>query len=200
VSNYRANFARGKRKRGQRPKRKHVHFPQGRLDVLETPDDATAALLQFVDLGRRVLEPAAGSGRMVRFLRSRGHVVERGDIRTGQDFLKRTRRAEGDTVTNPPYSRGRAEAFARKALELTDGKVAMLMDQGFVWGQKRSARLWRQHKPYLVVVIPWRIYFFKPNGRPIDGQANEHCWIVWPKRSQRGRNRGTHIVWARQED
>jgi hypothetical protein len=171
-------------------------FVQGVMDVLETPRAVTAGLLQLVDV-RDVLEPAAGSGRMARALRAGGVRVETADIRRGKDFLARTRRHAGDVVTNPPYSNGRAEAFARKALELADGRVCMLLDLGFLCSDRRSppVGLFGEHRPFLIAVVPYRIYFYTEAGEPIPGQANNHAWVCWPERGSRANNYSTTLAW-----
>lgn len=185
----------GAAKRKDKPKGK-----RRALDDYETPESATLALAPFLFIRRgTITEPTAGTGRMVRALRKmyRGVKVVGTDIKTGQDFLKRTAVIKGHCVANPPYRDGQAEAFARHGLKLTDGKVAMLMQSGFVWGSRRANGLYLAgYRPELIVVIPWRVMFVDGDGKTIEGQFFSHCWVVWPERSKRAGNASTRIEWA----
>lgn len=168
-----------------------------KLDDYETPDDKVAYLWDFVPLFTGpILEPACGSGRMVRVLRKLyGVRVHGSDIKTGANFFDRKSWA-GDIVTNPPYRDGMADAFPRHALRIATGKVAMLMETKFLHGDKRASGLYAEHKPECVIVIPERIYFYA-GGRPITSQFFNHIWIVWPERKKRERGGyETKLYWA----
>lgn len=193
-------------------KRNNPEFVQGPLDRLETPAEVTEALLRHVQLQDRILEPAAGSGRIVRVLRRRRPEpsVFKTDLQQGRkfDFLSPSYAEEvlgsatfaGDLVTNPPYSGGRAEAFVAKALQVADGRVCMLLRSGFLWGTRRATSVWREGvRPELVLVIPWRIRFLAADGKPIAGQFYDHAWFVWAPRSVRSRTRATRIEVASPE-
>lgn len=162
------------------------------LDDYETPEQATEALCRHVRVSN-VLEPACGSGRMVRVLRRRTRV--RGtDIKGGHDFLKRARTWPGDIVTNPPY--GLADEFLNKALEIADGRVCMLMQSGFLWGSGRGKLLYEKCPPDKIVILSGRIYFYV-DGRESESQFFSHCWICWP--SRRAREKGgyeTTVAWS----
>jgi hypothetical protein len=170
-----------------------------RLDDYETPEDKTAYLTDAVKLRGPILEPACGSGRMIRALRdATGLKVTGFDIKEGKagDFFRRTKLWPGDIVTNPPYRDGLAERFARHALKLADGRVAMLMQSGFLWGDKRASGLYAECHPELVIIIPERIYFFEA-GKPIASQFFNHAWLVWPDRKARSRGSyDTRTRWA----
>lgn len=184
-----ATMARGKSKR--RP-----------LDDYETPEEVTRALFQFLNFSARqaILEPCSGSGRMVRALRKlRYKRISSSDLKRGRDFLRRTTRFRGHCVTNPPYRGGLAERFARQALKLCDGKVAMLVQSDFVWGKGRASGMYLDGlRPELVVVIPWRIAFFVGKKRT-RSHFFSHCWVVWPARVFRAANASTRIEWATRE-
>jgi hypothetical protein len=45
-------------------------------------------------------------------------------------------------------------------------------------------------------VIPWRILFIDGDGNEISGQFFNHCWVVWPERNKRDKNRVTRVEWA----
>lgn len=181
--------------------RKRKDAPKGKrrkLDDYETPPEVTQALCARVKFDGPILEPAAGSGRMARELLTRtGKRVTWADIKRGQDFTKRTARWKGDIITNPPYRDGLADAFVRKALELADGRVAMLMELKFLTGAKRARELYGPTPPELIIFIPGRIYFIA-GGKPIESQFFTHCWIVWPRRELRNpfENIETKAVWA----
>lgn len=196
MSNFRANV--GKHRADNQQPSDNPNFVQGDLDQLETPDEVVDALIEGAshDLGYpfgvNVLEPACGTGRIVRRLTALGYEVEGRDIQTGDDFLALEDRNEnrwvGSIITNPPYSRGRCDAFIRQALRLADKGVAMLVRSGTLWGERRATGLWKEVGfPDLVVIVPWRIFFIDARGRPISGQAYDHCWAVWQPRGGRGR-------------
>lgn len=149
-------------------------------DEYETQDAVTELLLKHVKFTGPVLEPACGSGRMVRCLERAGFVVEGRDIRNGQDYLDTHETWYGDTITNPPYHKGMADAFVARALATTKGKVAMLLQSGFMFGQDRSRELWASFPPETVIVVPWRICFYiGASDKTIPSQAYNHCWFVW---------------------
>ena len=173
------------------------------LDDYETPENATLALCEFVDLGfcPRILERAAGSGRMVRALQKGypGANITAADIKQGDDFLQRDDSAFlGHIITNPGKL---ADPFIAKALQIADGKVAMLMQSGFLFGGKRALALYARHKPELLILIPWRIMFIEGDGseRPINSQTYTHVCTVWPEREQRDSNTETRVEWASQQ-
>jgi hypothetical protein len=168
-----------------------------RFDNYETPSQHTFQLTDVATFKGPILEPACGSGRMVRALRSAtGLKVTGFDFRDGNDFLARKKPWPGDIVTNPPYGNGAADAFVNHALALADGRVAMLMELKYLTGDKRAAKVFRACPPDLIVIIPERIYFYA--GRdPIKAQFYNHVWIVWPDR--KARKRGgyqTRTIWA----
>lgn len=176
-----------------------------KLDDYETPEEITRYLLQHVNVGFHgpILEPAAGSGRMVAVLREVKHKPPIGyrkvvgfDIKDGHDFFKRTAKWPGDIITNPPYRDGLAERFTRHALKLADGRVCMLMQSGFLWGDRRASGLYTESKPDKVILVPERIRFFI-DDKPITSQFFNHAWLCWPDRKTRDRGGyQTLIYWA----
>jgi hypothetical protein len=117
------------------------------LDLYETPDCATRALLKVESLRGPIWEPACGPGEIVRVLRQTGHRVIATDIKDdayrcpdssgGIDFLKERRAPEGvETIcTNPPFMF--ADEFVRHALTLVP-RVVMFLRFLFLEGQGRS--------------------------------------------------------------
>jgi hypothetical protein len=157
-----------------------------RLDDYETPENVTATLLENVTFQGPILEPAAGSGRMAKVFRRWKYKFTTADLKRGQDFLKRKYAWAGSIVTNPPYRDDLPEAFARKALSLADGHVALLVEGKWLWGSKRAAGLFSSYKPSLVIVLSSRIYFHEGSGKPIPSQFFSHAWVVWPPKAMRG--------------
>lgn len=123
-------------------------------DFHETPEIATRALLAVEDFAGPIWEPACGSGAISSVLESAGHevistdLVARGYGPGRIDFLMELTPRAPNIVTNPPFKL--AEQFARHAVRLTSGKVALLCRLGWLEGQGRRlmfealpfARLW----------------------------------------------------------
>lgn len=122
-------------------------------DFYRTPREATEALLNVEIFHGNIWEPACGDGAISTVLEEYGYNVvstdltDRGYGTTPHDFLTSDLVAN-NIVTNPPYSL--AEKFVTKALQKTDGKVAMLCKLQFLEGAKRKvmfdtsplARVW----------------------------------------------------------
>jgi hypothetical protein len=194
-----ATMSRARKKPVKAAKGKKPVSKRRALDDYETPHEATAALSPFLSLTGNLLEPCAGSGRMVKALKKTFPAlkIESSDIKRGKDFMKRTAPFKGHCFSNPPYRNGQAEAIARHAMKLASGKVGMLMQSGFVWGARRANGIYLAGlKPELIIVIPWRIMFIDGDGKEIEGQFFSHCWVVWPERDKREKNRVTRIEWA----
>lgn len=184
------------RKQGRTEDRQRPKGKRRKLDNYETPPEHTRQLCDVIRFHGPILEPACGSGRMVRALRElTGHKVSGFDLKNGHDFLKRTRRWKGDIVTNPPYGAGMADAFAFHALELAEGRVAMLFELKFLTGTKRARKLFRAVKPEAIIIIPERVYFYA-GAKQITAQFYNHCWVIWPGRARRALQYDTLTYWA----
>jgi hypothetical protein len=120
---------------------RHTHAERG-LDLYETPSVAVEALLRVEKIPRRVWEPAAGKGAIVRVLRDHHHEVTASDVHDygGLDFvgdlLAQTKMPGGceAVLTNPPYQI--AEPFVARALELAP-LVVMLLRLAFMESERR---------------------------------------------------------------
>lgn len=158
----------------------------GRLanDTYETPPEVVDVLLQHVSFDGPILEPAAGSGRIARRLEQRLNIpVTVRDLKTGDDYLSDTTTWNGDVVTNPPYHKRMAEMFVMHALATTTGRIAMLLQSGFLFGQQRAEDLFRLAPPERVIIVPWRIRFFLGGtNKRIPSQTYDHVWVVWNNR------------------
>lgn len=147
-------------------------------DLYETPEWVTLALAPHIpEYVGWILEPAAGSGKMVRALQSLGHTVEATDIETGFDFLDCGRVGHDAIITNPPYVD--AEEFVTHALDLMQynaGFVAMLLRTDFDHAQTR-APLFAGHRAFSKkVVLTKRIRWFEDSkGSP----SFNHAWFIW---------------------
>jgi hypothetical protein len=152
-----------------------------RDDFYPTPPEATRALLSVETFKGLIWEPACGDGSMSRVLQERYPVVstdlvDRGFGASGQDFLMQTRVVE-NIVTNPPFKL--LLPFARKALELSTGKVAFLARITVLEGIDRSKFL--QSSPLKSVYVFSRRLTFNRGGtnETHGGGMLAFCWLVW---------------------
>ena len=156
-------------------------------DFYATPKSAIEQLLAVESFEGRIWEPACGDGAISRVLLEYGYdvsssdLVDRGYGSSGIDFLFALNPgcwAISNIVTNPPYTL--ATEFVRHALQITSGKVAMLLKIGFLEGPTREdvnkhlARVW---------VIRRRITFLK-NGYELNrsqgkGGIHTYAWFIF---------------------
>lgn len=155
------------------------------LDRYETPEYVAEELVKRIAFEGRVLEPAAGTGRLARVLRAAGNVVDTGDITRGRDFLKWNYGAVDNVVTNPPYSWDFPEQFVRKSIAISRRKVVMLLKPGFLWGNGRAPFL-DEHNPTDIIILSERIIFIHADGKKIKGQFFDHAWFVWDATRPKG--------------
>lgn len=132
---------------------------------------------------KKVWEPAAGSGKMVRALVSLGYQVEASDIATGRDFLYEPIRDDVEAIiTNPPF--GYAQEFITCALahtKATRGLVAMLLDSNYDHASTRR-HLFRDCPMFACcVALTRRIVWFKHPGKDPAPSSN-HSWYIWDYR------------------
>lgn len=148
-------------------------------DLYETPAWATEALLPHLPqlVGRNILEPACGSGKMVRALEGRGLHVTGFDIEDGRDFLQCIATFASAVVTNPPYVLARE--FCEHAIELmkpASGLVAMLLRTDFDHAKTRQHLFSGCPQFAKKVVLTKRIQWFEDSkGQP----SFNHAWFVW---------------------
>src|SRR5258708_5368091 len=119
-----------------------------RDDLYQTPACVTRALLEAEQLPRRIWEPAAGRGAIVRALRAAGHEVIATDLvdygepdqLVRRDFLLERQAPDGveAIVTNPPFKL--AGEFAAHALDLVP-RVFLFLRLAFLESKRRSAVL-----------------------------------------------------------
>jgi hypothetical protein len=100
-------------------------------DLYETPAAAVRALLRAESLPRRIWEPAAGRGAIVRELRAAGHAVVASDLADYGgldfvgDFLAQTSAPPGCQciLTNPPFRI--IDRFVAHALDLAPQVIVL---------------------------------------------------------------------------
>lgn len=149
-------------------------------DFYPTPSWLTEAVVLVLQRyePRRILEPAAGEGAIVRVLQAAfpNAVIDAGDITTGRDFLATPPpyKATYDLIiTNPPYSL--AQEFIERALELRASPrsvVAMLLRINYLGSQKRAT--WLRANFPAIYVTPRR-----PDFTGGGGDATEYAWMIW---------------------
>lgn len=155
-------------------------------DFYATPPAATRAFLDVEHFHDEVWEPACGDGAMSRVLQDRGYrvvstdLVDRGCGQHGVDFLMEWQRRAPNIVTNPPFKL--ASQFARKALELTTGKVAMLLKVGFLEGVERADLF--DKAPFARLWVYRRRQSFLKNGTDATNMNGKggmiaYGWFVW---------------------
>lgn len=168
-----------------------------------TPDECTMALMLFLrrhepdalELARQagILEPACGDGALVRPLQAMGFrvrgcdLVDRGFGHGGVDFTTSPAPPERAIITNPPYTRGRPEAFIRHAATFRRvALTAFLLPVGF-WNGARRLAIYQAWTPAWILPLTWRPDF---TG---DGNGTMRlAWNVWSRtagRSGEGRMR-----------
>jgi len=153
-------------------------------DLYETPEWVTDCVIDYIDVNRRVWEPACGSGKMVRALGKHGIDAYATDIDTGDDFLKSTRMPDDAIaiITNPPYDLARE--FIEHALVRTKvvrGVVAMLLRTDYDHAKTRQHLFGECPQFWHKVVLTKRIKWFEDSkGSP----SFNHAWFIWDWKHQ----------------
>lgn len=166
-----------------------------------TPPEATRALLSVESFDGCIWEPACGQGHISKVLvEARYDVVSTDLVKYGygeenRDFLAETRSLAKHIITNPPYGRGLADAFAKHAIKLTaetGGTVAMLMNLSGLCHPLRHD-FWTAYPPAVIYALDECICW--PYGDPARARTaiakQRYCWIVW-KHGHRG---STTVHW-----
>jgi len=160
-----------------------------RNDLYETPECATLALLHVERLPRRIWEPAAGRGAIVRVLRAHGHEVVASDLIdygeqthfSRRDFLLEHKAPQGCEciLTNPPFSL--AEQFVAHALDLCP-RVIMLLRLAFLESERRS-RILDTGTLARVHIFRRRLPMMHRDGwqGPKASSAMAFAWFIWDR-------------------
>jgi hypothetical protein len=123
-------------------------------DFYPTPPEGTQALLAVERFEGAIWEPACGDGGISRILELAGYSVVSTDLVDRAygvprvDFLMEYKSLAPNIVTNPPFKM--VAPFMRKALQLSTGKVALLLRLACLEGSERReiydssplARVW----------------------------------------------------------
>lgn len=162
--------------------------PHDSLDFFPTPPWATRALCEYVIglAGCIAWDPACGRGDMVRPLQEYALAVAGSDVHDYgvgfpiHDFLMPflpdgIGHAEW-IITNPPFRLG--ERFLRRALDVADRGVAMLVRTAFLEGVERH-RLFTEHPPAIVAQFAERVPMVKGRLDRNASTATSYAWIVW---------------------
>lgn len=157
------------------------------LDFFIDPAWATEALLTREDFFGTVLDPACGTGTIVKALRAAGikargsDIVDRG-FGTVRDFLTGRAPRADSIVCNPPY--GLAVEFTRRALTVASRRVAMLVQSKFPYSQARHDFFTREARPSAIYFLSDRPSM--PPGAEFlagiikrGGGKLDYMWIVW---------------------
>lgn len=166
------------------------------IDFYQTPEWAIRKLLDKEIFTGEILEPCSGSGAISKVLESVGYKVYSQDLREddnvygekGVDFFE----FEGsfsNIVTNPPYFC--AKEFIEKSLDISSGKVAMLLKLNFLEGAKRY-EFFKSTPLKKVYVFCKRITMY-PEGeeKPKNSGTIAYAWFVW----ERGYKGSPQIDW-----
>lgn len=163
------------------------------LDAYFSPPEAVWSLLAIEadHLPRRIWEPAAGDGAIVKPLQEAGYQVTASDLadygldgcETGLDYLNAKKRAGIDgVVTNPPYRL--AMKFAEKALAEVP-YLALLLRTNFL---ESTARLpfFRRHRPARIWISSRRLPMMHRHGWQGPRAPSNTCfaWFVWDAKAE----------------
>ena len=149
-------------------------------DFYETPYSITRKLLDNHTFTIQILEPARGSGAIVKVLNEYGYDVTAYDKEV--DFLQETRKFE-NVVTNPPFSL--AYEFINKCAEICTNEFALLLPLSYLHGKKRYDQFYSTNQICLKCVYVLTRYPLL--GEPLreDGKYNTgmmvYAWYVFSK-------------------
>lgn len=183
-----------------KPKQVHIWQAEEHGHYVE-PEWCSARLFQIESFGApraRILDPAAGWGKILRAAKTAGYtaigsdIVDRLDRRELEDvafqvcdFLKTSPvRSAWSVVCNPPFDH--FEAFCRRALTVAIHKVAML-----ALHRRLPAARWLQTLPletvYLLTPRPSMPpgSYIAAGNKPCGG-SQDFCWLVFNKQMQLG--------------
>ena len=172
-------------------------YARVRDEHYETPDWVAGVIAMWLHQSvKRIWEPAPGSGRFARRLKTYGFEV----ATTSCDFLTAPMAPWVDAiVTNPPYGkRGElAEAFIRHALELETPIAAFLLKVDY--DSAKTRRDIFRDCPYFAgkIVLLDRIVWFERKGAA--GPSENHAWFIWTRTGPRPRDGRPWIAYGLKE-
>lgn len=151
-----------------------IYTPKG-YDACQTPPEALAPLLPFVDPFYTIWEPAAGEGFLAEELKARGYRVIQSDILNDQNFFSyQPNRLWHCLITNPPYSI--KYKWLARCYEL--GKPFALLMPVEMLGAKTAQKLFSLYG--IEVIFPdGRVNFKMPNKGWDSSAQFPTCWYTW---------------------
>jgi hypothetical protein len=161
------------------------------FDLYETPGWVTESLLPFIPKRiRRVLEPAAGKGAIVKVLQANFYGVLATDLNEfidgkicAADFLDESYPISSwpeAIITNPPYNK--ASEFARKSVRIMmkrKGFVALLLAENFDCAKGREDIFGGCPYYSTKIVLTRRIKWFDGGSSP----SSNHAWFLWDEKA-----------------
>lgn len=94
-------------------------------------------------------------------------------------------------ITNPPFNA--AAEFARRALEVSHGNVALLVRLAWLEGETRYRELFLPHPPAAVAIFSERVPMAKGRWDPAGSTATAYAWVIWRARHRPGAD--TRLLW-----
>jgi hypothetical protein len=167
-----------------------IHPNRAAYEFYPTPPEATRALLAVESFDGDIWEPACGEGHISRELEAHRYRVISTDLATcwgygdtGRDFLAERKPLAKHIITNPPYGRGLADAFAKHAIKLTaetGGSVAMLMNLSGLCHPMRHDFYVSQPPAVIYALDECTCWPYGDPKRATTSIAKQrYCWIVW---------------------
>lgn len=157
-------------------------------DFYPTPPQATEALLSVETFDGAIWEPACGDGAISEVLQAAGlevidtDLVDRGYGTARVDFLMEYKSLAPNIITNPPFKM--VAPFMRKSLELTTGKVAMLLRLACLEGSERR-KIYDSSPLARVWVFSNRLTMRRGGMGDLEsGGMIAFAWFVWEKNYQ----------------
>lgn len=154
------------------------------IDLYETPEYATRALMAVEEFDGAILEPACGMGAISKVLAEEYAVMSTDLIDRGygscQDFF--TVDVPVDfIVTNPPYVL--AEEFVRHAKKIATKKIAMILKLSFLESEGRKELFADKEFPLKTVYVFRKRVQMYPYGidKPKNSGTIAYAWFVWDK-------------------
>lgn len=160
------------------------HVNREKDDYYPSPPESVEALLKVEKFQGAIWEPACGCGSISRTLIANGHevvstdLVNRGYGQYPIDFLMEYKPLAPNIITNPPFKM--AMDFVEKSLQLTTGKVCMLLRLAFLEGIERK-KMFESTPLARVHVFSWRVKIQRGRMATKDDASGmiAMAWFVW---------------------
>jgi len=188
--------------RGPLRKRESHLWSREVRDWYVEPQWVSQRLFEAEPFDGHILDPAAGSGRIIEAAAAAGYQIFASDIVSRAPFVREADwlsaswadqfgmvPAPRNIVSNPPFgicdrAKDRPVGFVDLCLERASGKIALLLPANWVQGDKRSR--WLETTPlYKVLFISPRPSMppgavIEAGGKPGNG-TTDYAWLIWLK-------------------